>query len=104
DGDIPHPTHLSIPLVVSGTWDQHVARHPHRRDLPFADLGRWSANIAGHGRSRFSVVADVWREDQSLGQEQGNWCYPIFSLGATIDPTTETGFLIRARVAAPAQT
>ena len=96
------PSPLAIPMIMDGTLEQHLKRHPRQRPLPIADLNRWSTNIAGHGKSKFSVGPNGWRMDASFSGSHGNWAYPKFSLPEKLDPATDSGFLLRARIPKPA--
>lgn len=96
------PSPLAIPMMMSGTLEQHLQRHPRQRPVPITDLKRWSANIAGHGKSKFSVGADGWRMNATFAGVHGNWAYPKITLTEKLDPATDSGFLIRARIMKPA--
>jgi hypothetical protein len=96
------PSPLAIPMIMDGTLEQHLKRHPRQRPLPLADLKRWTANIAGHGKATFSAGPEGWRMDASFSGAQGNWAYPKFALPEKLDPTADSGFLLRARIAKPA--
>ena len=96
------PSPLAIPVIMSGTLEEHLRRYPRQRPLPISDLKRWSTNIAGHGKSKFSAGADGWRMDVTFTGTSGNWAYPKFTLPEKLDPAADSGFLIRARVVKPA--
>ena len=92
------PSALAIPLIIEGTLEQHLARHPHQRHLPFTDLSLWQKNCAEHGTSQLAVQDGIWRLSDSFSTTQGGWDYPLFTLAQAIDPATESGFLLRARI------
>ncbi len=97
-----NPSPLAIPMVMEGTLEEHLKRHGSQKPLPLTDLSLWSKNIAGHGQSKFSAGNDVWKMDVSFSNPTGSWVYPIYTLKQDIDPSTDSGFVIRARISKPA--
>ena len=100
DGGI-QPSALAIPMVVEGTLEQHLKRHPHQRPLPFTDLSLWHENHAANGTAKLTVQDGIWRLTDSFNPPVGGWDYPKFTLTQPVDPATESGFLLRARIAKP---
>jgi len=98
------PTPLAVPVVMEGSFEQHLAKHAVKKPLPIEELGNWTANVAGHGKSKFSVGPDGWRMDVSFSAAADNWVYPKFKMPFQIDPAKDSGFLIRARISKAAGT
>ncbi|HCE43230.1 MAG TPA: hypothetical protein DET40_06760 [Lentisphaeria bacterium] len=92
------PAPLAIPMVMEGTLEEHLKRHGSQKLLPVTDLDLWKENIAGHGKSKFSAENSIWKMDVAFSATVGSWAYPVFTLQNPIDPSVDSGFLIRARI------
>lgn len=91
-------TTLAIPMIMSGTLEEHLKRHGSKKALPITRLNQWTKNNASHGKAKFSVDNKNFKMDISFSAPRNRWGYPIFNLKDKIDPTVDSGFLVRARI------
>ncbi|MEK6794594.1 MAG: hypothetical protein AABZ39_07450 [Spirochaetota bacterium] len=90
------PSPLAIPLLMEGTLEEHLARHGSVRELPVTDLLRWKKNTSSPGECSFSAASGLFRADLEF---KSGWAYPQFSLSGERFTPSDTGFLVRVRMA-----
>jgi hypothetical protein len=96
--NIPAPTPLAVPLIMTGELETHLSRWEKKRRLPINEIARWEDNIAGHGKMTSQPFGEFgWRMDCSFDKPGDAWVYPRFELKEPLGDD-DCGFIVRARV------